>query len=128
MAFQHCPLSRLLQAAVPVHQELFTRPLCRLDNYYASPTPLPHLLCRPLYLSTKNTILKKYDGRFMQVRMAPVFPAWLCVSSMGPAHDVAGVCTHTPVAGEGLGCALRACGAACCPRQWQLPPVAGRPH
>lgn len=23
--------------------------------------------CRPLYLSTKNTILKKYDGRFMQV-------------------------------------------------------------
>ena len=25
-------------------------------------------VCRPLYLSTKNTILKKYDGRFMQVR------------------------------------------------------------
>lgn len=25
------------------------------------------LLCRPLYLSTKNTILKKYDGRFLQI-------------------------------------------------------------
>ena len=23
--------------------------------------------CRPLYLSTKNTILKTYDGRFMQI-------------------------------------------------------------
>ena len=23
--------------------------------------------CRPLYLSTKNTILKKYDGRFLQI-------------------------------------------------------------
>lgn len=24
-------------------------------------------LCRPLYLSTKNTILKIYDGRFLQI-------------------------------------------------------------
>ena len=23
--------------------------------------------CRPLYLSTKNTILKRYDGRFLQI-------------------------------------------------------------
>lgn len=25
------------------------------------------LVCRPLYLSTKNTILKIYDGRFLQI-------------------------------------------------------------
>ena len=25
------------------------------------------LICRPLYLSTKNTILKIYDGRFLQI-------------------------------------------------------------
>ena len=25
------------------------------------------ICCRPLYLSTKNTILKKYDGRFLQI-------------------------------------------------------------
>ena len=25
------------------------------------------VLCRPLYLSTKNTILKIYDGRFLQI-------------------------------------------------------------
>ena len=24
-------------------------------------------ICRPLFLSTKNTILKRYDGRFMQI-------------------------------------------------------------
>lgn len=24
-------------------------------------------MCRPLYLSTKNTILKTYDGRFLQI-------------------------------------------------------------
>ncbi len=24
-------------------------------------------MCRPLYLSTKNTILKIYDGRFLQI-------------------------------------------------------------
>jgi hypothetical protein len=36
-------------------------------------SPHPQLLLRspcprrPLYLSTKNTILKKYDGRFMQI-------------------------------------------------------------
>ena len=43
-------------------------------------------------------------------------------SSMAPARAAAGVCA------ESCGCALRACGAACCPRQWLLPPVAGRPH
>ncbi len=25
------------------------------------------LLCRPLYMSTKNTILKAYDGSFLQI-------------------------------------------------------------
>ena len=25
------------------------------------------VMCRPLYLSTKNTILKIYDGRFLQI-------------------------------------------------------------
>ena len=25
------------------------------------------VLCRPLYMSTKNTILKQYDGRFLQI-------------------------------------------------------------
>lgn len=41
------------------------------DSHTPSPIPAsPHSppLARPLYLSTKNTILKKYDGRFMQAR------------------------------------------------------------
>jgi hypothetical protein len=30
-------------------------------------SPSNPLTARPLYLSTKNTILKRYDGRFMQI-------------------------------------------------------------